>query len=89
VHNVLPLQQAQRQEKLLSISTDSPDIQANILAKTLYDIPKVHAEVLKDQAQVTSVLKRPLQPNDVFLILWIGLVELIEYLDFFQPCFVP
>lgn len=43
VHDVTLLQEIQREEELFGVYPDSSNVQPNILAKTLNDVPEIHA----------------------------------------------
>ena len=44
MHNIGFPQQTQRQEQLMSVCTNSSNIQTDILSEALYDVTKIHTE---------------------------------------------
>lgn len=65
MHDVALLQKAQRKKELLGIYPDSPNVQPNVLAKTLDDISEVHTAAIirtlvEDRVQwgITSKIRR-------------------------------
>jgi len=50
MHDVALLQEIQGKEELFGVYPDSPDVQANVLAKAFNDVSEIHA--------VASIIKR-------------------------------
>ena len=46
-------------------------------------------ETFENYAQMTAMLKRSLDSDYMFLVLWVCLFEFIEYLHFLEASFVP
>lgn len=46
-------------------------------------------ERFKNKAQMATMLKGPLETDDVFLVVGVSLFDLVEDLDLFQTGFVP
>lgn len=43
----------------------------------------------EDKTEVSTMFKRSLQPDNVFFVIWIGLLKLIQHLYFLKARFVP
>jgi hypothetical protein len=89
VQNVAFSHQAQTEEHLLSIRPNSAKIDAHIATELLQDFTKVDAEVLEDHAQMAFVFEMSLQSNHVFLVLRVGIVDLLKDLDLLHTGFSP
>ena len=46
-------------------------------------------KILKDHAQVSFVLKVPFQADHVFLVLWVRMLQLLQYFNFFYTSLFP
>ena len=72
------LQMLQRYEQLLCISPDCRQVQTDVPAKLLQDLPQIHVERLENQAQMVPVLEAGQQPHTVPAVLGVGPRQLAE-----------
>jgi hypothetical protein len=81
MQNVTFPHQTQAQEHLLSIGSDSLEVDANVTSEFLQDLTEVDAEVLKDHAQMLLVFEMSHQPDHMLLVFRVGFVEFLQYFN--------
>lgn len=69
---------AERQEDLVSVGPRGVEVDADVVPKLLEHLAQVHVEVLERHAQVALVLEGALEPDDVLLVVRVGVVELLQ-----------
>lgn len=89
VENIALAHQTQSQEHLLSVGSNSFQVDAHVTSEFLQDFTQVDAQILKDHAKMTFVFEVPLESNHMFLVLWIGLVDLLKNLYLLHTGFSP
>jgi hypothetical protein len=105
VRHVALAQEPEREEQLVRVRAHRADVQAHVLPEALHDLAQVHAgarvsactgkrglgipQRLEDEAEVPTMLERTLEPDDVPLVLGVGLHQLVEHLDLLVPRFDP